>query len=70
MHILSIKELSLNEEMDSNDMAAIAGGRMVMPSLTHNLTGTNAPPVNGPSRLGISGELFDLNDDGDDTGGF
>jgi len=26
MQILSIKDLSLNEEMDSNDMAAIVGG--------------------------------------------
>ena len=67
MSTLPIKDLPRNEEMDSGDMAATEGGRMMPVSATHNLftyaNGPN-PPSSGPGLgfPGISGELLDDTD--------
>jgi hypothetical protein len=53
METLTIKDLPLNEEIDSNDMAAIEGGRM-KPLGSH-------PPLIGPPTI-IEGTISVWND--------
>jgi hypothetical protein len=75
MPTLPIKDLPRNEEMDSNDMAAIEGG-FSFPSVLNNVAPIKLiappPPVTQPSHGGPSsgdGGGWNLNYGGDDGSG-
>jgi hypothetical protein len=63
MQNLPIKDLPLNEEMDSDTMAAIQGGRMKIPGL--NGANTALPWYYNPKQ-NLGGELLDDTSDSSD----